>query len=197
MKLTSTAASLGRRGEAAGSRLADVGASRLVTRGSQRGAGGAAPGPHRARGRGRAAGEQHVGEAAGRGADVEGGAAGRVQPERLQGGGELEAAAGDIGVLGGRLDPCARGDGVRGARERPSVDPHQPGADRGLGAGPALEMAVLHEEQVGARRDGGARPWRDDPIRAGLGSSGLRAVPAELRRRFGGVALSKAGALPN
>src|ERR1700674_633388 len=52
---------------------------------------------------GRAAGEQHVGEASGRGADIERNPPRRLQPEGLQGGRELEPAAGDVG-RGARLD---------------------------------------------------------------------------------------------
>ena len=70
----------------------------------------------------RPAPEQHVGEAAGRGADVEAGEARGIEPEGVERGGELDAAARDIRV--GRLgfDRRVRPIGVRGlAQGSPST----------------------------------------------------------------------------
>lgn len=86
---------------------------------------------------GRAAGEQHVGEASGRGADIERNPPRRLQPEGLQGGRELEPAAGDVG-RGARLDLKDRAGGDqrprlqrRHAGHAHGAAPHQVG---GLGA---------------------------------------------------------------
>ena len=94
--------------------------------------------------------EQAVGEAAGRGADVEAVEAGDVDPERLERVLELDPAARDepgrlghqqLGVLGDEL--------ARLQRQRPVVaDPHPPGAHRLGGAGPRGGEPALGEQGV-------------------------------------------------
>ena len=49
---------------------------------------------------GRAAPQQHVGEAAGRSADIERAAAGDIDPEAVKGVRKLDASAADIGMVG-------------------------------------------------------------------------------------------------
>jgi hypothetical protein len=75
---------------------------------------------------GRAAGEQHVGEASGRGADIESHPPRRFQPEGIQRGGELEPAAGDIG-RGARLDLKDRA----GRNQRPRLQRRHAGHAHG------------------------------------------------------------------
>ena len=48
-----------------------------------------------------AAGDEYMGEAAGRGADIERDPAQRIEAEGVEGGRELKAAAGDVGVRAG------------------------------------------------------------------------------------------------
>ncbi len=96
------------------------------------------------------AGQAHLGEAAGRGADVQHHLVlGRDEPVR-QGVGQLQRAAADPGM--GRLGlypRILRGEFGR-LEHRLAIDAHAPSLDRGLGLGAALEEAAFDEEDVNA-----------------------------------------------
>src|SRR5581483_6958187 len=88
--------------------------------------------------------EQHVGEAAGRGADVEGPSSGHVQPQRVQRVRELLPTARDVRRRA--LDLELRVDVDLLARLR--VAGHKSGEDERLRLRPALREAALDEERV-------------------------------------------------
>jgi hypothetical protein len=103
---------------------------------------------------GRAALQQDIAEAAGRGASVEADPAGRIDPERIEGRGELATAPTDIRIpLDERdreptVDQVARlAIGPRGVA-LPGPDPA--GEDQRLGSGARLGQATLDEELVQA-----------------------------------------------
>ena len=102
----------------------------------------------------RAAREQDVGEASGRGADVEADEARRIEREGVERGGKLDPAARRPGV--GRLgfDRRVARNLFRGLLERDPADADQPGRDRGLRAGPARKEAALDENDVRALAHG-------------------------------------------
>ncbi len=90
---------------------------------------------------GRAAGEQHFGEAAGRGADIERHPALRVQAEGFERGFELETAAGDV-VAGARCHGKGRILGHQGT---------------GLGRGLARHGDTAPAHEVGGAGAGGRK----------------------------------------
>ena len=96
----------------------------------------------------RAAREQDVGEASGRGADVEADEARRIEREGVERGGELDPAARRPGV--GRLgfDRRVARDLFRGLLERDAADADEPGRDRGLRARAARKEAALDENDI-------------------------------------------------
>ena len=96
--------------------------------------------------------QQDVGEAAGRGADVEAGEARGIEGEGVERGGELEAPARNVRMGRLRLDRRTVADLGRGFAQNLAVDPDEPGGDRRLGAGAAREEASLDEGDVGAFR---------------------------------------------
>ena len=100
--------------------------------------------------RARAALEQDVGEAAGRGADVEAGEAVRIEVEGDQRGGELDAAARGPRMRRARLDVRVLGERVGGLAHGLAVGADQPGGDRRLGARPAGEQSAFDEKKIGA-----------------------------------------------
>ena len=99
----------------------------------------------------RAARQQHIGEAAGRSADIETIEAMRIEPESVERRRELDAAARDPGMGRARCDrarPAATpSEGLR--KTTPSTDT-RPGLDRRLRAGAARKMAKFDKDDVGA-----------------------------------------------
>ena len=101
---------------------------------------------------GRAALEQDVREAAGRGADVEADQPGRVDPERVERGGELVAASADVGLGrvdadgGRRVDQVARFAVEAGGVALPHPD--LAGQHQRLRAAARLDQPTLHEQLV-------------------------------------------------
>ena len=145
--------------------------------------------------------QQHVGEAAGRSADIEAGQAGGVEAEGVERRRELETAAGDVGVGGRGLDPRIRADRVRGTCDEAAVGPDQAGLDRRPRLRPAAEMPVLDQEPVGPQplarhrislpenarprhgvRDGAARPLSEGAASRYLQHRPGRGVPARPNR---------------
>ena len=100
----------------------------------------------------RAALQQHVGEAAGRRADVEADEPGRVDPERVEAGRELVAAAADVGLGVVDLDARRRVDQVAGLAVVPGgvalPHPDLAGQHERLGAAPRLDQPALDEQLV-------------------------------------------------
>ena len=96
------------------------------------------------------AGEQNMGESAGRGADIEADRAPGIEAEMIERGGKLHPAARHPGVR--RLRPQHRVGGhlVGGLADRDIVGDHPAGRDGGLRLGPALEQAALDQQAVGA-----------------------------------------------
>ena len=125
----------------------------------------------------RAAREQHVGEAAGRGADVEAGEAVGIEAEGVERRGELDPAARGPGVRLARLDPRVLGERVGGFAHGLAVGADQPGGDRRLRAGAAGEESAFDENKIGAlahvglRRKGRPLPA---PRASGLASCAAR-----------------------
>ena len=97
-----------------------------------------------------AAREQHLGEAAGRCADVEADAAGDVETEMIERGGKLDAAARHIGVLGRGGDDGGGGDFLGGFANRDAVGGHPAGGDRGLRPRAAIEQAARDQQAIGS-----------------------------------------------
>src|ERR1700678_4536461 len=97
-----------------------------------------------------AVGEQHLGEAAGRRADVETDVILDVERMSLQRARQLDAAARDIGMRRLRAEFGVGGDKLGGFQHRSVVGDDQTGFDRGLGAGPAFEQPALDQQQVRA-----------------------------------------------
>ena len=94
--------------------------------------------------------QQHLGEAAGGGADVEADMALDLDRIQFQGAGELDAAARDPGVRGLRGQFGIGGDHLRRFQHGPAVGGHAAGVDRGAGAGAAFEQAALDQQHVHA-----------------------------------------------
>ena len=97
-----------------------------------------------------AAREQHLGEAAGRGAGVEANAAGDVETEMIERGGKLDAAARHIGVLGLGGDDGGGGHFLRGFANGDAVGGHASGGDRGLRPRAAVEQAARDQQAIGS-----------------------------------------------
>ena len=112
-----------------------------------------------------AAGEQHFGEAAGRGADIEAGTAGNVEPEMIERGGELDAAARHIGVLGRSGDDRGGGNSFGGFAHGLSVGGYPAGGNRGLRPRPAVEQAARDQQPIGSFF-GGHGSYRVAPLEA-------------------------------
>ena len=98
----------------------------------------------------RAAFEQHVGEAAGGGADIEADEAFRLEPECVERRGELHPAARHVGVRRRGLDCCVEGHLLGRLFERHAADTDEPRCDRGLRARPAGKEAALDENDIRA-----------------------------------------------
>ena len=96
----------------------------------------------------RAAREQDVGEASGRGADVEADEASRIEREGVERGGKLDSAPRRPGMRRLGFDRRVTGNLFRGLLERDSADADQPGRDRGLSAGATRKEAALDENDV-------------------------------------------------
>src|SRR5712691_2227625 len=96
------------------------------------------------------AGEQDLREAAGRGADVETDAARRIEPEMLERGRELDAAARDPGVRGLGANARVDGDFVRWLGDGDVVYGDAAGGDGSLRLGAAFEQAALDEKAIDA-----------------------------------------------
>ncbi len=96
----------------------------------------------------RAARQQHLGEAAGRGADVEADAAGDVEAEPVERMRELDAGARHPRERRLGADDRLGGDLRRRLGDRHVVGGHQPGGDGGLRLGAALEQAALDEQAI-------------------------------------------------
>ena len=154
MKETSTVARSGANGRSAGSRLRALRRSITVTRGSSRRPQidlpvGDIEGDHPRR----AALQQAIGEAAGRGADVEAVTAVDVDPERAQRVVELDPAAGDESraridhELGVGLDQLARAQRDRAV----AADTHGAGANGAGGRRARRKQAPISEHSVDSR----------------------------------------------
>jgi hypothetical protein len=97
----------------------------------------------------RAALEQDVGEAAGRGAHVQGDGARDVQPPGVERRRQLEPAAADVGQRRPQHgDAGVVGDGLAGLGGRPPVDLDRPGQDERLRPLPRLRQPALDQGQV-------------------------------------------------
>src|ERR1035437_1130714 len=93
--------------------------------------------------------QQHVGEAAGRGADIEGAAAGGIHGEGLERVRELDAAAADVRMVGhGELDAGIRGGGRAGLRDDLAVYPHLAGEDERTGAFTRRRQPAIEDKCV-------------------------------------------------
>ena len=102
----------------------------------------------------RAAREQDVGEASGRGADVEADEARRIEPEGVERRGELDPAARRQRVGRPGFDRRVVGHRLRRLLERDPADADQTCGDRGLRARPARKEAALDENDVRALAHG-------------------------------------------
>ena len=151
MKLTSMAHEVRGRGIAARSRLRASVPSRLVTRGSaaQGGVELVAPDVDGVDVRG-APRQQRVGEAAGRGPDIEADAAPPDRSRRRRGRPSSFSPPRETKGWGAAASMRASAvEEVGGPRHRLVVGPHEARRDGGLRPGPALEMAALHQQAVG------------------------------------------------
>ena len=113
---------------------------------------------------GRAALEEDVGEATGRGPRVERDEARRVDPERVERGGELVAAATDVRLARDELDRRVRIDEIARLPVEPGriagAGPDAAGEDQRLGPGPAVGEAALDDELVETLSGSGAASRR-------------------------------------
>ncbi len=100
--------------------------------------------------------EQHVGEASGRGADVEADVALRIEGEGVERGGKLDPTARRPGVERLGLDRRVTRNLFRGLLHRDAADADKPGRDRGLSAGAAGKEAALDENDIRALTHEGA-----------------------------------------
>ncbi len=99
----------------------------------------------------RAALQQDVGEAAGRGADVQGAFARRVHAEVVEGMRQLDAAAADVRMIRHRdLEVRAIGDGRAGFRDDLAVDSHAAGHDQGSCTLAGGRKPAFHERDIEA-----------------------------------------------
>ena len=93
--------------------------------------------------------QQHLREAAGRRADVERPAAGRIEAEMVEPGNQLQRRAGHV-VAGGVVDPdiARRGDGLAGLAGDRAIDRHSAAPDGVTGARAARVEAAADEQLV-------------------------------------------------
>jgi hypothetical protein len=100
----------------------------------------------------RAAGQQHLAEAAGRGADIETDGAARVDGEVVQGMGQLDPATRHPGmVLAGQPQRAVAQQNLGGLAQFPAFGLDQAGSDQRLRPGPALGQPANDEKLVGAQ----------------------------------------------
>ena len=100
---------------------------------------------------GGAALQQHVGEAAGRGADVERHHARGIDAEMVEAVGELEPASGDVGrACAAHLERQVGGDALPGLVQPPLAGEDLPGQDQRLRLGAALGQPALDEQLIEA-----------------------------------------------
>ena len=104
---------------------------------------------------GRAAFEQHLREAAGRGADIEADAAFRIEAEMVERRRQFHAAARDIRMRRARFDLGVGCDFLRRLGDELAVGAHQAGLDRGLRLGAAVEQSALDQQSIDAFFVGG------------------------------------------
>src|SRR6516162_9193204 len=97
-----------------------------------------------------AIGEQHLGEPAGRGTDIETDMAFDIDRVMLQRAGELDAAARDVGVGGLRLEGCVGGQQLRRLANLLVVCGDEAGLDCRARPRAALEQATLDQQYVHA-----------------------------------------------
>jgi hypothetical protein len=98
-----------------------------------------------------AMGEQHVGEAAGRGPDVEPDSALRRETKMRETMGELQAAAGDPGViLALQRDPRILGQKLAGFLDAAGLGESLSRHDDGLRAGEAFGQPAIQQQAIGA-----------------------------------------------
>ncbi len=106
----------------------------------------------------RAARQQHLGEAAGRGAHIEAYPAGRIEQrvgaETVERTRELEGAARHPAMRRLRAQNRVGADSVRWFGHRHVVGRDQAGNDGGLRLGAALEHATLHQQTIDAKPRG-------------------------------------------
>ena len=99
----------------------------------------------------RTAREQHLGEAAGRGADIEADAARRIEAEMIERRDKLQRRrARPTDAPAARRSARIGRDLVRGLAQHDAIGRHAAGRDRGLRPGAALEQAALDQQHVGA-----------------------------------------------
>src|SRR5215468_12217358 len=116
----------------------------------------------------RAAREQHLGEAAGRGADIEADAAARIEFEMIERGRELHAAARHPRVSRHGVQRCIDRDLVRRPADQDVIGGDEAGRNRSLRLGTAREQAALDQQAIGAQTwRHGARLAVRAPLREG------------------------------
>src|SRR5271166_1452981 len=103
----------------------------------------------------RAAAQQHVGKSAGRGADVEAGEPGRIEPEGVERGRKLQPAARDIRMWRLGFDRGGLVDLFGGLANCDSAGADEACSNRCLRPRPARKEAALHENDIGALAHGG------------------------------------------
>src|SRR3954468_20840847 len=127
---------------------------------------------------GRAAPQQHVGEAARRCADVESSSPRRIDRKGVEGSRELHAAAADVRVVGRRqFHAGVVPDRRAGLRDHLSVDGYLTGQNERAGPLPRRRQAEVHERNIETRagsrhgrlntqdtKDARARPFGSDPL---------------------------------
>ncbi len=91
---------------------------------------------------------QDVGEASGRGADVEADKAVRIEREGVERGGKLDPAPRRPGMRRLGFDRRVTGNFLRSFLKRDAADADEPGRDRGLSAGATRKEAALDENDV-------------------------------------------------
>ena len=92
------------------------------------------------------AGEQDIGESAGRGADIETYTTSRVEAELIERGRKLYAAARHEGVRRLRVQDCVGGDFSRWFGDGFAIGRHEPRCDRGLRFAAALEQSTFNQQ---------------------------------------------------
>jgi len=106
--------------------------------------------------KGGAASQQHVGEAAGGGADVEAHQSGRVEREVIKRAHQLEAAARHPGVvLAAQLERLTGGEKLARFVDAPLAGKQPAGEDERLSPAAALHQAAIQHELVRALFRGG------------------------------------------